>query len=241
MKTIGLLGGMSWESTVEYYRVANTTVQEILGGLHSARIVMYSVDFDDLARCMAAHDWDRIEAVLINAAKSLEMAGADFLVIGTNTMHKLAPKISAAISIPILHIADALAEEVKAAGLTRLGLLGTKPTMEMNFYRDKLTAHGLETLTPPEDDRAELHRIIFEELCCGKIEPASKKSALEIIDRLLERGAEGIILGCTELGLLLHPEDTAAPLFDSTLIHARKAARAGLRPAPSDASHPIRS
>ena len=228
MKIIGLLGGMSWESTVEYYRVANTTVQSALGGLHSARILMYSVDFADLARFMADNDWDRIEAVLSRAAKSLEAAGADFIVIATNTMHKLAPGISAAISIPVLHIADALAGEVKAAGLTRLGILGTKPTMEMDFYREKLAAHGLETLIPPEDDRDELHRIIFEELCRGKIEPASKQAALAIIDRLRERGADGVILVCTELGLLLGPEDTAAPLFDSALIHARRAALTAL-------------
>lgn len=224
MKTIGLLGGMSWESTVEYYRVVNTVVQEALGGLHSARIVVYSVDFDELAKSMAANGWEKIEAVLSCAAKTLEMAGADFLVIGTNTMHKLAPEIAASISVPILHIADAMAQEVSAAGLTRLGLLGTRPVMEMNFYKEKLGAHGLETVTPPPEDRAEIHRIIFEELCRGEIVENSKQSALAIIGRLMERGAEGIILGCTELGLLLRPRDTAAPLFDSALVHARRAA-----------------
>ena len=228
MKIIGLLGGMSWESTVEYYRVANTTVREALGGLHSARILMCSLDFADLARFMADSDWDRIGAVLSRAAKSLETAGADFIVLATNTMHKLAPEISSSISIPILHIADSLALEVKAASLTRLGLLGTKPTMEMDFYREKLKAHALEALIPPEDDREELHRIIFEELCCGKIEPSSKKAALAIIGRLMERGAEGVILGCTELGLLLRPEDAPVPMFDSALIHARRAALTAL-------------
>lgn len=224
MKTIGLLGGMSWESTVEYYRVVNTVVQEALGGLHSARIVVYSVDFDELAKSMAMNGWEKIEAVLSCAAKALEVAGADFLVIGTNTMHKVAPEIAASISIPILHIADAVAEEVKAAGLSRLGLLGTRPVMEMNFYRERLGAHGLEAITPPEEDRAEIHRIIFEELCCGKIVESSKQAALGVIGRLMERGAQGIILGCTELGLLLRPEDTSALLFDSALVHARRAA-----------------
>jgi aspartate racemase len=152
------------------------------------------------------------------------VAGADFIIIGTNTMHKLVPEIAASISIPILHIADAVAREVAAAGLTRLGLLGTRPTMEMNFYKERLGAHGLEAITPPEEDRAEIHRIIFEELCCGKIVEKSKQAALAIIDRLMARGAEGIILGCTELGLLLRPEDTSAPLFDSALVHARQAA-----------------
>lgn len=215
---------MSWESTVEYYRVANTTVQEALGGLHSARILMFSVEFDELAQSMAHDEWDRVEAVLCCAAKTLEEGGADFIVIGTNTMHRLAPEIASSISIPILHIADTLAEEVKPTGLKRLGLLGTKTVMEMDFYQEKLAAHGLSAITPPEDDRNELHRIIFEELCCGKIEAASKKRAVEIIDRLTARGAEGIILGCTELGLLILPEDTNAPLFDTAIIHARRAA-----------------
>ncbi|UQZ88426.1 aspartate racemase [Deltaproteobacteria bacterium Smac51] len=224
MKTIGLLGGMSWESTVEYYRVVNTTVKEALGGLHSARILMYSVDFAELAKFMADDGWDRIEAVLSCAARTLEEAGADFIVIGTNTMHKMADDIAASIAIPLFHIADATAEEVKEAGLTRLGLLGTRPTMEMDFYREKLKGHGLEVLTPPEDDRAELQRIIFDELCRGIVDEGSKKTAREIIGRLSERGAEGIILGCTELGMLIHPDDTPLPLFDTAVVHARRAA-----------------
>lgn len=224
MKTIGLLGGMSWESTVEYYRVLNTVVQERLGGLHSARILMYSVDFNDLAQFMAVGGWDKIGSILSRAAKTLEEAGADFIVIGTNTMHIVAGDIAASLSVPILHIADALADDVKPTGMKRLGLLGTRPTMEMDFYREKLAAHSLEAIIPPEDDRAEMHRIIMDELCRGRIMQSSKEAATSIIARLRARGAEGIILGCTELGLLIHSEDTDMPLFDTALIHARRAA-----------------
>ena len=220
MKTIGLIGGMSWESTAEYYRIMNTAVKERLGGLHSARCLIHSVEFGELAGWLAQNEWDKIEAALVAAARGLETAGADFLLIATNTMHQVAGPVAASVGVPLLHIAETAAEALLAAGLKKVGLLGTRPTMEMDFYRDILAARGLEVLIPEAGERAEMHRIIFEELCRGLLSDESRRKGLAMMDRLAGRGAEGLILGCTELGLLFRPEDAGMPLFDTALIHA---------------------
>lgn len=224
MKTIGMLGGMSWESSAEYYRVMNTTVREVKGGLHSARCLMYSVEFAELALWMYEGRWDVIEAILTEAALKLEAAGADFLIIATNTMHQVADEVAAKLSIPLMHIADVAADALLAAGIKKAGLLGSKPTMEMDFYQNKLAARGLDVVTPEPAERNTLHRIIFEELCQGKIGDESRRAGLTIIDGLAEQGAAGMILGCTELGLLFRPEDSPWPLFDTAALHARAAA-----------------
>jgi len=224
MKTIGILGGMSWESTVEYYRILNTTVKERLGGLHSARCLMHSVDFGPVAAWLAEGRWDLIDEHLSAAALGLKNAGADFLIIATNTMHQVADSVAAKTGLPLLHIAEASADELEKAGTKRVGLLGTKPTMEMDFYRKILAQRGLEVLIPEEADRVALHRIIFEELCLGIINEESRRTGLALIDRLAARGAEGMLLACTELGLLFRPQDTPLPLFDTAVIHARAAA-----------------
>lgn len=225
MKTIGLIGGMSWESTVPYYRLINETVAARLGGLHSARLVLYSVDFHDIERLQHAGDWVAAGELLADAARSLQAAGADVLVLCTNTMHKVAAQIEAAVSIPLFHIADPTATEIRAAGHTRVGLIGTRFTMEQGFYRDRLTErHGLQVLVPEAGDREIVHRVIYEELCLGKIESASRAEYRRVMAGLVERGAEAIILGCTEICLLVDGSDAAVPLFDTTGIHARKAA-----------------
>ena len=225
MKTIGLIGGMSWESTVPYYRLINETVAARLGGLHSARLVLYSVDFHDIERLQHAGDWAAAGELLAEAARSLQAAGADVLVLCTNTMHKVAPQIEAAVSIPLFHIADPTATEIRAAGHTCVGLLGTRFTMEQGFYRDRLTErHGLRVLVPEAGDREIVHRVIYEELCLGKIVPASRAEYRRVMAGLVERGAEAIILGCTEICLLVDASDATVPLFDTTGIHARKAA-----------------
>jgi len=225
MKTIGLIGGMSWESTVPYYRLINETVAARLGGLHSARLVLYSVDFHDIERLQHAGDWVAAGELLAQAARSLQAAGADVLVLCTNTMHKVAAQIEAAVSIPLFHIADPTATEIRAAGLTCVGLLGTRFTMEQGFYRDRLTErHGLQVLVPEAGDREIVHRVIYEELCLGKIVPASRAEYRRVMAGLVERGAEAIILGCTEICLLVDASDATVPLFDTTGIHARKAA-----------------
>lgn len=225
MRTIGLLGGMSWESTVPYYQIINRCVAERLGGLHSARIVLYSVDFHDIEVLQSAGDWDRAGELLVHAAGALERAGADFLVLCTNTMHKVVPAIEAGTGLPVLHIADATAQVIRGAGLRRVGLLGTRFTMEQGFYRDRLERqHDIEVMTPADDDRAELHRIIYEELCLGRVNPLSRERCRGIVRELSARGAEGVILGCTEIGLLLAPQDVSVPLFDTTRIHAEAAA-----------------
>ena len=223
MKTIGILGGMRLESTTDYYRFLNRLAKEKMGGLHSAKCLMYSVDFGPVAESMANGDWPAIENELTGAAVKLEKAGADFLIIATNTMHKMAPRIASAVAIPLLHIADCAAEALKKAGIKKAGLLGTKPTMEMDFYRDILADGGIEILIPEEDDRAELHRIIFEELCRGIVSEESRQKGLAMIDRLTRKGAEGLLLGCTELAMLFRPEDTDSPLFDTAAIHAQAA------------------
>lgn len=225
MKTIGLIGGMSWESTVPYYRMINETVKARLGGLHSAKVILFSVDFHEIERLQHAADWDGAGRLLAQAARSLELAGADFLVLCTNTMHKVAPAIEAAVAIPLFHIADPTAQEIKQAGLERIGLLGTRFTMEQAFYKDRLTSrHGLQVLTPPAADRDIVHRIIYEELCLGQIVDASRQQYRRIMADLVAQGAQAIILGCTEISLLVAQADASVPLFDTTGLHARKAA-----------------
>ncbi len=225
MKTIGLIGGMSWESTVPYYRHVNETIKEHLGGLHSAKVVLYSVDFHEVERLQHAGDWDAAGRLLADAARSLQAAGADFLVLCTNTMHKVAPAIEGAVSIPLFHIADPTAEEIKRAGFIRIGLLGTRFTMEQAFYKDRLRErHGLDVIVPEPADRDIVHRIIYEELCLGRIVDGSRDEYRRVIAALVAQGAQAIILGCTEISLLVAQRDAAVPLFDTTAIHARKAA-----------------
>lgn len=231
MKTIGLIGGMSWESTVPYYRQINETIKARLGGLHSAKIVLYSVDFHEIERLQHAGDWEAAGAVLAKAARSLEAAGADFLVLCTNTMHKVAPSIEAAVRIPLLHIADPTALELKRAGHSTVGLLGTRFTMEQAFYRDRLSErHGLRVIVPGPQDRETVHRIIYEELCLGVVTPESRSEYRRVIESLASQGAQAIILGCTEISLLVNQQDSAVPLFDTTAIHARAAAEMALAP-----------
>lgn len=224
MKTIGLIGGMSWESTVSYYQLINETIKEKLGGLHSAKILLYSVDFAEIEHYQASGDWDKSAQVLSEIAVKLEQAGADFIVICTNTMHKVAPQIQETISIPILHIAQATAHALLENGIKKVGLLGTKYTMTQDFYKEKLLDSGLEVVIPDQAGVEEVNRIIYDELCLGQIKESSKESYLDIIDDLKNAGAEAVILGCTEIGLLVKQEDTDVPLFDTTDIHAKRAA-----------------
>lgn len=220
MKTIGLLGGMSWESTALYYRLINEEVKRRLGGLHSAKIAMVSVDFHDVEVMQANDDWAAAADALSDAAKQIEAAGADCLLICTNTMHLVAPAIEAAISIPLLHLADATAKQVRSDGISRVGLLGTRFTMEKDFYRERLEAQGLNVLVPDGDGRETVNTVIYDELCMGDIRPASRDAFVAIIDELRARGAEAIIEGCTEIGLLVEAKDTDVPLYDTTRIHA---------------------
>lgn len=229
MKTIGILGGMSWESTETYYRLINEGVKARLGGLHSARIAMVSVDFATIEELQAADDWDTAGRLLAEAARGIEAAGADFLLIATNTMHEVAPAIEAAIEIPLLHIADATAAPIRAAGVATVGLLGTAFTMERDFYRGRLAErHGLEVLVPEAEDRATVHRVIYDELVLGDIRDESRTAYLEIIDRLRQRGAEAVIEGCTEISLLVEQEHTDVPLYDTTALHAAAAVELAL-------------
>lgn len=229
MKTIGLLGGMSWESTQSYYRALNEGVRRELGGLHSARVALYSVDFAEIEALQREGRWDQAGERLAEAARRVQAAGADLLLIATNTMHRVAPHIEAAIEIPLLHIADATAERLREDGVRRVGLLGTRFTMEQAFYKARLTERfGIEVLVPEADDRERVHRVIFEELCRGRLEPASKAEYLAIIEALQERGAEAVILGCTEIALLVGQTDTPVPLYDTTAIHAAAAVAAAL-------------
>lgn len=224
MKTIGLIGGMSWESTVTYYQILNETVKQRLGGLHSAKILLYSVDFDEIEKYQSSGEWEKSAEVLSQAAMNLEKAGADFIVICTNTMHKVAPKIQSHISISIIHIAEATADELIKRGISRVALLGTKYTMTQDFYKDKLLKAGIDVVIPDSTGIETVNDIIYKELCLGIISEESKKKYLEIIDRLAEQGAQGVILGCTEIGLLIQQTDTSLPVFDTTQIHAIKAA-----------------
>lgn len=234
MKTIGLLGGMSWESTATYYRLINESVKQALGGLHSAKVVLYSVDFHEIETLQANGDWTKAGERLASAATALERAGADFIVLCTNTMHKVAADIEGNVKIPLLHIADPTAEAIKAAGLHRVGLLGTRFTMEEDFYRGRLRErHGLDVLIPDEADRAVVHNIIYTELCLGNILDASRQQYREVIARLVADGAEAIILGCTEISLLVSAEDAAVPLFDTTLLHAGAAVSMALEGQPA--------
>ena len=223
MKTIGLLGGMSWESTALYYRLINEATKRALGGLHSAPIVLQSVDFEPIEKLQHAGDWPAMAALLADRARSVEAGGADFLLICTNTMHKVAGEIAAAIDIPLLHIADATAAAIKASGRGTIGLLGTRFTMEEDFYKGRLEEHGIEVVVPPAEDRATVHRVIYEELCLGEVKDASRAAFLDVIAALCDEGAEAVVEGCTEIGMLVGPEDTDVPLFDTTVIHAEAA------------------
>ena len=224
LKTIGLIGGMSWESTVTYYKIINETVKEKLGGLHSAKCMLYSVDFQEIEECQANGNWEKSGEILGEAANNLEKAGADFIVICTNTMHKVVNQIKEKISIPILHIAEMTAEKILEKELKNIALLGTKYTMEQDFYKSKLIEKGINVIIPDKNDIEIINKVIYDELCLGTINSNSKKKFLEIVDKLRSKGAEGIILGCTEIGLLIKNEDTDVPLFDTAIIHAEQAA-----------------
>ena len=228
MKSIGLIGGMSWESTELYYRLINQGIKARLGGLHSAHIALVSVDFQEIEELQRTGDWDQAGAMLAHAARQVQAAGADFLLLCTNTMHKVAPQIEAAIDIPFLHLADATAQRIRAEGLHTVGLLGTAFTMEQDFYRGRLAHYGLEVLVPPAEDRRIVHRVIYEELVLGEVKPASRAEYLRIINDLTARGAQGVIEGCTEIGMLVQQEHTATPLFDTTAIHAQAAVEKSL-------------
>jgi aspartate racemase len=224
LKTIGLLGGMSWESTLDYYRQINEGVKKRLGGLHSARLVLYSVDFAPIEALMRRGDWDGAGAHLVSAARRVEAGGADFLLICTNTLHRVADAVADAISIPLLHIADATAEALVENGKKKVGLLGTTFTMEQDFYKGRLAGrYGLEVMVPEAVDRQRVHEIIFQELCLGQVRPASKDVFLRIVADLNAKGAEAVILGCTEIGMLIEPADTSVALYDTTRLHAEKA------------------
>lgn len=230
MKTIGLLGGMSWESTALYYRWINEEVKRKLGGLHSARIAMVSVDFQDIEALQHRGEWERTGEILTEAAQQIEAAGADFLLICTNTMHKVAPQIERGISIPILHLADATAGKIKQRGMKRIGLLGTNFTMEQDFYKGRLVErHGLDVVVPSEEDRQIVHRVIYDELCRGIVSDESRREYLRIMEQMRQDGAEGTIEGCTEIVMLVQQSHTDIPLFDTTAIHAEEAVALALK------------
>ncbi|MEX0964191.1 MAG: aspartate/glutamate racemase family protein [Pseudohongiellaceae bacterium] len=223
-KTIGLLGGMSWESTATYYRELNEGIKARLGGLHSARICLFSVDFEEIEKLQHSGDWDATAAILSDAAMAIERGGAEFLLICTNTMHKVAPQIEEKISIPLLHIADATAERLRADGVKKVGLLGTRFTMEQEFYKDRISEnYGIEVIVPDKAGRDVVHDVIYNELCLGTIDECSRTKYLAIIDALASQGAEAVILGCTEIALLVQQQHTATPLYDTTAIHAEQA------------------
>lgn len=223
MKTIGLIGGMSWESTVTYYHLINEAVHERLGGLHSAKIVLWSVEFDEIEKCQSSGDWAKSASILSEAAKGLERAGTDVILICTNTMHKVADDVAAAVHIPLLHIADATFDALQKQSIRRVGLLGTKYTMQQDFIKGRLKERGLEVLVPENEDMEMINGVIFNELCVGTILPESREKFLTVIDKLKAQGAEGVILGCTEIGLLIKQNDTDLPVFDTTEIHAKAA------------------
>lgn len=228
MKTIGLIGGMSWESSVEYYRLINEEVKKRLGGLHSAKCILYSVDFEEIERFQVEGKWEAAGKLLGEVAYSLEKCGADFIVICTNTMHKVVEFIEAKINIPILHIADTTAKIIKKSNINSVGLLGTKYTMEQSFYKTRIESHGIKVLIPNDTEREMVNQIIYEELCLGIINPSSRDYYNQVIKKLADNGAEGIILGCTEIGLLVKQEDIKIPLFDTTKIHAIEAVNKAL-------------
>lgn len=224
MKTIGFIGGMSWESTVTYYQIVNKTIKNQLGGYHSAKVLLYSVDFHEIEACQASGDWDKSADLLAEAAVNLEKAGAGFIVICTNTMHKVVPQIQARIVIPILHIAEATADELNAHKIAKVALLGTKYTMTEDFYKDKLIAAGIDVVIPEAEDIEMVNNVIYNELCLGIISEESRRKYQSVIKKLAAKGAQGVILGCTEIGLLIKPEDSCLPVFDTTQIHATRAA-----------------
>lgn len=229
MKMIGLIGGMSWQSSAEYYRLINELVSQRLGRHHSARLLLYSLDFDPIERAQREGRWDETAAILSRAGKGLQRAGADLVLLCTNTMHKVADAVEEASGLPLIHIADAAGAAIERAGLRRAGLLGTRFTMEDDFYRVRLHERfGLEVVVPPEKDRNDVHRIIYDELCHGKVSPASRRLYLKIIAGLVDRGAEGVVLGCTEIPLLVRPQDVAIPVFDTTQLHAEAAVELAL-------------
>ena len=229
MKTIGLIGGMSWESTVTYYQMINEGIKDSLGGLHSAKVLLYSVDFFEIEALMSRGAWDEAAELLGDVAQRLEAAGADMILICTNTLHKVAPQVQSRIRVPLVHIAEAAAEELLSKGITRVGLLGTKYTMMQEFYREKLTERGIDVLIPEGEEIDLVNRVIFDELCLGVVKEDSKAGYLKVIANLQARGAQGILLGCTELGLIVSQEDVSLPLFDTTVIHAKKAIELALR------------
>ncbi|EJQ61875.1 MULTISPECIES: aspartate/glutamate racemase family protein [Bacillus] len=228
MKTIGLIGGMSWESTSEYYRILNEEIKSRLGGLHSAKCLINSVDFEEIERFQSNGDWDGAGEVLGNAAYSLQKGGADFIIICTNTMHKVVEKIKENINIPVLHIADTTAKEIKRKGIQTIGLLGTKYTMEQDFYKSRIEENNIKVIVPVEKNREKINEIIYTELCLGKITSQSREYYKRVIEELVQKGAQGIILGCTEIGLLIKQEDVLVPIFDTTFIHAMEAVNVAL-------------
>ncbi|MFD1174091.1 aspartate/glutamate racemase family protein [Oceanobacillus picturae] len=228
MKTIGLIGGMSWESSAEYYRIINEEINKRLGGLHSAKIVLHSVDFEEIEHCQKTGDWERAGEILADCASSLERAGADFILICTNTMHKVVKQIESRVKIPVLHIADATALAIQNAKIKKVGLLGTSYTMEQDFYKQRVEENGIEVIVPEKAAREEVNTIIFNELCHGKIKSNSREYYKSVIADMVEQGAEGIVLGCTEIGLLIKTEDAPVPVFDTTYIHAIKAVEKAL-------------
>ena len=228
MKTIGLIGGMSWESTISYYSIINECIKEKLGGLHSAKIILYSVDFDEIEKCQSSGQWDKSGEILGDAARKLEASGADVVLICTNTMHKVFDQVQKMVKVPLLHIAEATASELKKADVKKTALLGTRYTMKEDFYKSKLVERGLEVVIPDEDDMSFINHVIFDELCLGKINEESQKEFYRIISDLKNKGAEAVTLGCTEIGLLVKPEMSVLPVFDTTVIHATKAAEIAL-------------
>ena len=228
MKTIGLIGGMSWESTVTYYQIINRIINKELGGLHSAKVLLYSVDFAEIEECQSSGDWEKSADILSAVAQNLEKAGADFIVICTNTMHKVVPQIQSSINIPIIHIAESTAAELKRQNISKVALLGTKYTMKQDFYKAKLESSGIEVLIPDEQGIEIVNTVIFNELCLGIISELSRRKFHDIIEKLGEQGAQGVILGCTEVGMLICQDDTDLPVFDKTLIHAKEDARLAL-------------
>jgi len=229
MKVIGLIGGMSWNSTLEYYRIINESFARRLGGLHSARLVLYNLDFDEIQRAQHEDHWDNLANILVDAGNALKRAGADFLVICTNTMHKVADDVEQKVGLPLVHIVDVIGTAVKERQMNRVGLLGTRFLMEGNVYQDRLRDRfAIKVLTPGEEDINIVHQIIYNELCAGKIEPSSRRVCTDIISRLMNKGAESIVLGCTELPLLIHAGDTHAPIFDTTRLHAEAAVNLAL-------------
>ncbi|HDR8261911.1 TPA: aspartate/glutamate racemase family protein [Bacillus cereus] len=228
MKTIGLIGGMSWESTSEYYRIINEEIKERLGGLHSAKCLINSVDFEEIERCQSSGDWDGAGEILGNAAYSLQKGGADFIIICTNTMHKVVEKIKEKIDIPVLHIADATAKEIKRKDIQKVGLLGTKYTMEQDFYKSRIEEHDIKVIVPSGTNREKVNEVIYTELCLGKIVVQSREYYKRVIEELVQEGAQGIILGCTEIGLLIKQENVSVPIFDTTHIHAIEGVKVAL-------------